>query len=157
MVIETYRSCDAADPDLAAGDSFSPDASLEFDSLLAGPIYLKLTHVDETVGGDDLTYRLTVRDLSDEAEVGAVIIVAGRLKVDDPLQRNIHNVTQSVYDVFTARGYSDEDIFYLTTEAALPGHDQVITVENLRKGNYGLGCRTGLGQSRADPLPDGPW
>jgi hypothetical protein len=42
--------------------------------------------------------------------------VAGRLNGNDPLQTNIHNITDRVYQMFTARGYPRERIFYLSND-----------------------------------------
>jgi len=65
-----------------------------------------------------------VRQLANQASPGAVVIVAGKLKANDPLQANIHQVTNQVYQLFTRYGYESERIYYLANDLKLnPDND----------------------------------
>ena len=75
---------------------------------------------------------LSVRELSDVATPGAVVIVAGRLKMADPLQPNIHAVADAARQLFLAHGYDDERITYLATDATREGFDGQPTTANLQ-------------------------
>jgi hypothetical protein len=80
-----------------------------------------------------VTYLISVRPPSPTQQArGAVIILAGRVKLTDRLQSNIHNVTNAVYTLFSSQGYPNDDIYYLATNSELPGYDASATVENLR-------------------------
>lgn len=104
---------------------------LDFQSSTDGPIYLKSTNVDASMAGPHITYYLSIHKLSSEPQKGAVIIVAGRYKIADRLQTNIHNVTNAVYSLFSAHGYGADDIYYLATDSTLVGYDASATVGNL--------------------------
>jgi hypothetical protein len=72
------------------------------------------------------------RQFEEQPRVGALIIVAGRLKEADSLQPNIHAVTDQVYRLFQAHGYTNDRIYYLATDLALPGVDARASRANLR-------------------------
>jgi hypothetical protein len=63
--------------------------------------------------------------------------VAGRLRLNDPLQSNIHHVTNAVYRLFQAHGYDRDRIYYLATDLNLDAdHDGWSDVDALSdKGN----------------------
>ena len=50
---------------------------------------------------------------------GAAIVVGGRFSLNDPLQANIHHVTNRVYQLFWAQGYPADKITYLATDLSL--------------------------------------
>lgn len=52
-----------------------------------------------------------------------LILVAGRARRNDPLQANIHHVTDTAYGLFRGYGYADDDISYLATDLTRPGAD----------------------------------
>lgn len=75
-----------------------------------GPIYLRLANHDADLFGSDVVYSLSVRALATDAPSGALILVGGRVKMNDPLQLNTDHVTERVYKLFRNQGYEDEDI-----------------------------------------------
>lgn len=120
--MELYSTCNGV-PVAGQGFAFTPDIRLEFKAPESGPLYLKLVNAAPEVFGEDVTYHLSVRALGQNAQPGALILVAGRIKTNDPLQANIHHVSQAVYDLFQRQGYDDERIYYLSTDRDLPGVD----------------------------------
>jgi hypothetical protein len=98
----------------------------------SGQVYVRLANQDANVAGNQVRYTVSVRLLDPGAGNRALILVAGRLKGTDSLQKNIHNVTNAVYKLFQANGYSDDNIWYLATDATLPGYDAAVSKESLR-------------------------
>ncbi|MEM7126198.1 MAG: C13 family peptidase [Chloroflexota bacterium] len=129
--LELYTSCETR-PDEEESETFTPGVRLDFTPTQDGPIYLKLFNTNPNVGDPGMAYQVGVKILAEEPVRGSVIIVAGRLKLNDPLQQNIHNVTNTVFDLFQANGYSAEDIYYLATDPSLTGYDASATTNNLR-------------------------
>ncbi len=129
VVVEVYDSC--SDGPLANQDpAFSPNIRLQFQAPHDGVIYLRFFNHDSSVHGPYVEYHLSVRDVSSSPQAGALILVAGRVRNDDPLQRNIHNVTNAVYRLFTANGYTSDRIYYLATDLNLdPDNDGVPDVD----------------------------
>ena len=132
LILELYGQCDGL-PQGGQGYAFSPGVRLEFTAPTAGPIFLKLVNRDPSIAGSSVAYDLSVRGLSTEPEPGALILVAGRIKNHDPVQPNIHHVTTNAYQTFINQGYTHDDIYYLTTDPSLPGHDAWATAGNLQK------------------------
>ena len=126
-----YPGCDLG-PTYGFEETFTPGVRLDFTADTTGPVYLQLTNYDPDIGGSDVIYRLSVRELQPDAQKGAVILLAGRLKVNDVLQPNIHHVTNTAYNLFKQQGYSDDEILYLAIDPAIPGTDQGATVANLQ-------------------------
>jgi hypothetical protein len=117
VVLELYGNCGTLPTD-GQDHTFSPDVRLQFEAPSSGSYHLKLTNDDLDAAGPLMSYHLSVRALSDsdEGTTGALILVAGRLGSNDSLQDNIHHVTNAVYELFLANGYTGEDIYYLATE-----------------------------------------
>ena len=107
--LELYPACDQVPADNWI-ESFSPSVELDFKPTTTGPVYLRLTNADDSQFGDQLRYQLSVRQLNLESATGAVIIVAGRLKSDDHLQKNIYAMTDEVFKIFQEPGYTTENI-----------------------------------------------
>ncbi len=128
--LEIYTSCTALP---APGDnpSFSPNVRIDFKAPQTGPIYLRLTNHDVNVAGAAVIYSVAVRPLAQTAPDRALIIVAGRLRANDRLQTNIHNITQTVYQVFQSNGYDNAQIQYLATDNTLKGVTASATKANL--------------------------
>ena len=126
-----YPACDL-EPTLGFEETFTPDVRLDFSAQETGPVYLRLTNYDPNMAGSEVAYHLSVRDLQPDAQKGAVILLAGRLRANDHLQPNIHNVINTAYNLYKQQGYSDDEILYLAVDPALPGSDQGATVANLR-------------------------
>jgi hypothetical protein len=131
LAITAYVSCDGL-PGPNQDMSFSPDVRVEFRATADGPILLQLVNHTVAVAGDHVRYSISVRQIEEQPRVGALIIVAGRLKETDKLQPNIHAVTDQVYRLFQAHGYTNDRIYYLATDLALPGVDARATRANLR-------------------------
>lgn len=88
--------------------------------------YLRLDSQIAGVFGDDVTYDVTVYPV--DSERGAVVIIGGRYEASgDPVQNNIYNVTDAVYNLFALEGgYRDERIYYLSHRS----NDSEITPDN---------------------------
>ncbi|MEZ4866392.1 MAG: C13 family peptidase [Caldilineaceae bacterium] len=125
-----YAACDAL-PLEQWNEPYAPGARLAFEATTTQPVYVRLENVPVTVYGAHVTYQLTVH-IETARQVGALIIVAGRLRGADQLQRNIHNVTESVYKLFQANGYTNADIQYLATDSTLVGYSAPATAANLK-------------------------
>lgn len=130
LVLIPYRSCGAV-PDPGQDYSFTAGARLEFQAQANGPVYLKLMNHTPSVAGADVNYTISVRALHEEAETGVLILVAGRIKEDDPLQPRIYAVTDAVYRLFLAHGYPPERIFYLAPDFRT-GVDAAASADALR-------------------------
>jgi hypothetical protein len=126
VVLELYDSCSGGYQE-SQDKSFSPDVSLQFTAPDHATYYMRFTNHDPANGGNDVAYKLSVREPLINPAPGALIIVGGRLKVNDNLQRNIHNVTDEVYRLFQKHGYPKDRIRYLATDLTLDpdggGHD----------------------------------
>lgn len=129
--LELYTNCERA-PDERWTASFSPSVRLDFTVPANGPIYLRLANYPDTLFGSQYRYQISVRPLNDSASNKALIIVAGRLRGGDRLQSNIHTVTGKVYDLYLKNGYTDDNIYYLSTDSGLPGFDERATKDSLR-------------------------
>ena len=136
LVMEMRATC-AAEPQTSA-PIFGAGVRQEFVAPFCGPIYLKLLNEPPTAFGSKVAYQFSVRALSNAQDAqGAVIIVAGRYRVNDELQKNIYNVTDQAYKVFQNHGYTADRIRYLAPElrtaegvtllASLPNLQQAIT------------------------------
>jgi hypothetical protein len=155
--LELYDSCGAI-PTRTQDHSFSPDVRLRFTAPADGMLYLRTSNSYSDQAGPDVTYHLAVRSLSETASPGALIVVAGRLRLDDKLQRNIHNVTNEVYNLFLTHGYSKDRIYYLANksmDADGNGYDDDVDVksshDNLEKAitQWATGESIDLGSDRA--------
>ncbi len=135
VALELYDDCD----DLPTDDqdhAFSPDVRLRFTALADGLLYLHARNSYPDQAGPDVSYHLSVRSLAETATQGAVVIVAGRLRLADTLQNNIHNVTNQVYNLFLAHGYDKSRIYYLATNTSLDadgnGYDDDVDLKSNR-------------------------
>jgi uncharacterized repeat protein (TIGR01451 family) len=161
VALELYDDCD----DLPSDDqdhAFSPDVRLRFTAVADGLLYLHAVNSYADQAGPDVSYHLSVRSLAETATQGAVVIVAGRLRLDDTLQNNIHNVTNQVYNLFLAHGYDKSRIYYLATNTSLDadgnGYDDDVDLKsnrsNLEKAltQWATAPSLGLGPERAFTL-----
>jgi len=112
--------------------TFSPEVRLQFNASASGPLYLKLRNHSSLVYGVQVTYHLSVRASGGASLPGALILVAGRLRENDALQSNIHNVANSVYRLFQSHDYTADRIYYLATDSTLPGWDASATADHLQ-------------------------
>ena len=114
-----YDRCGGSSQD-GQDNSFSPDVRLRFTTPNNGRIYLYLRNEDNSQGGVQ-PYYLSVRRLDEAPSTGAVIIVAGRYRNNDRLQKNIYNGAEAVYSLFQERGYPSDRIRYIAPESRLGG------------------------------------
>jgi len=131
VTVELYDQCDGV-PVAAQNYHFTPGVRLDFEAHTTGPIYLKWFNYDPEVYGVNAEYHISVRALATEPTPGAIVIVAGRLRMHDPLQPHIYTVTNQVRQLFMAHDYTDERIYYLATDLSLPGVDATATAANLQ-------------------------
>ncbi len=116
--LELYDTCGAV-PTRTQDHSFSPDVRLLFTAPVTGTLKLRLRNSVPDTAGTDVSYHLSVRSLAETASPGALVLVAGRLKLGDPLQDNIHNVTNGIYNLFLEHGYPKDRIYYLATNLSM--------------------------------------
>lgn len=136
VMLELYTLCDV-EPTQRWDESFTPGARLVFTTTTAAPVYLRLANHQRLVQGRDgqvvdASYQIAVAALPPPTREGAVILVAGRVKSNDKLQRNIHNVTNLAFRLFLNAGYTADNIQYLATDHTLPGYDAAATKAELR-------------------------
>ncbi|MEZ4615182.1 MAG: C13 family peptidase [Caldilineaceae bacterium] len=62
---------------------------------------------------------------------GLLIIVAGQIKNNDPVQPNIYHVTDAVRQLFIDKGATDEQIYYIAPDLSRTGVDASATADNL--------------------------
>jgi|GEM_PF-3037266 len=126
--LDVYASC--VDPSVAQQEpSFSTAVRIKFVAPTTGRIYLRLRNGG---AGSNQPYQVSVRRLPVAAKQSAVIIVAGKYQKIDPLQRNIHQVTQAVYQMFVDKGQSPDRIYYIASDTTLPGVTASATITNLQ-------------------------
>ena len=129
--LELYAQCqNAANTSFAA--TFAPGVRLDYTAPSNGSVFLRMKHTDSKIAGPQVTYQLSVRKLQTDIATGALILVAGRLKNPDAVQKNIHNVTQAVYAHYLNNGYTPDNIQYLATDTSLNGYDAPATLDNLQ-------------------------
>jgi Leucine-rich repeat (LRR) protein len=136
VMLELYKLCDV-EPTQRWDESFTPGARLVFTTATTAPIYLRLANHQRLAQGRDgqvveASYQIAVAALPPPTRAGAVIIVAGRVKSNDKLQRNIHNVTNRAFRLFLNAGHTADNIQYLATDPTLPGYDAAATKAELR-------------------------
>ncbi|MEM7532538.1 MAG: fibronectin type III domain-containing protein [Chloroflexota bacterium] len=115
-------------------EPFTAGARLEVDAEAGEQFYLDVSNVNPDIYGDEVAYKLSVRQLAVQQPTGAVIIVAGRYQHEDPLQDVIDRTAQEVYQLFQDKGVVADDILFLSTDSTLPEHDREATIANLRWG-----------------------
>ncbi|MEM7535569.1 MAG: hypothetical protein AAF639_25560 [Chloroflexota bacterium] len=127
-----YSSCSSAA--LAEfNHPFTAGVRLTVRAVAGETFYLALSNMDPSIAGPHVRYHLSVDALPEEQTVGAVIIVAGRLRNNDPVQPNINNSAQAMAHLFQAKGVRPDDIYLLATDPSLSGYSDAATVDNLRK------------------------
>ncbi|MEM7126057.1 MAG: C13 family peptidase [Chloroflexota bacterium] len=132
VVLELYGSCDGG-VERRIDQIFTPGVRLELPSSTADKtVYLRLSNAETAVAGPNVGYEVSIAPLPNEPQSGAVIIVAGRLKINDALQENIYNITDNAFLLFQANGYEAEQIYYLSPEPRNGLDDASASVNNLR-------------------------
>ncbi len=130
VAMEIYGECGGV-VDQSQDFSFSPSISLNLDAKQDGAYYMKFFSHDPDSAGEEVRYDLSVRALTDTASPGLVILVAGAIKPNDPVQPNIYNVTDNVYQLFINNGYTDDRIHYLAPDVGRENVDASASVTNL--------------------------
>jgi len=116
--LAVYDACPPGAPVTSQAYTYTLDARLPFTATETGRFYLRLQQ-DPSTPGTAMAYNLSVRILPQQAAPGALVLVAGKLYDDDPLQSNIYHAADAAYQMFKNQGYDDEDIYYLTPDAHL--------------------------------------
>ena len=116
--LEVYDYCSGSPLD-SQENAFNPGIRLMIEAPETGPIFLKIAPSQSSGSGENARYLVSVRQVSDDPRLGAVVIVAGRLKYNDSLQANIHAVSNEAYRLFVGQGYSPDRIQYLATDLSL--------------------------------------
>jgi len=118
VVLELYDSCDGG----AQGSqdpAFSPNVRFTFAPPADDVYYVRLRNATPSVYGEQVGYQLSIRALAPNTGANALLIVAGKLQEDDPLQPNIYNVTNAVYKLARENGCSADQIAYLAPDVNL--------------------------------------
>ncbi|MGB0387704.1 MAG: hypothetical protein ACPGWR_23045 [Ardenticatenaceae bacterium] len=159
VALQLYDACGGSS---TLYDSFGPTVRVQFDAISSGPHYMHLTNYDPDATGADVNYQLSVRALNNEPTPGALVLVAGRLRANDRLQPNIHQVTNQVYRLFLQHGYTPDRIYYLATDSNLdadnnPATQDVDALANRERLEYAItewatDESLGLGADRAFTL-----
>lgn len=131
VAVERYLTCGGVAVE-AQDFSFSPAIRLDYTAEATGPVYLKLTNNDPARFGINVTYEVAVRALQTEAAPGLLIIVAGQIKNNDPVQPNIYHVTDAVRQLFIDKGATDDQIYYIAPDLSRAGVDASATSDNVQ-------------------------
>ncbi len=113
VVAEVHANCDVV---TYVDQPLSNYVLLNIRARHTGYYWVSLFNDDLDLFGADVAYRVSVSQVR-ESDQGAVIIVAGRDQANDPLQSNIHDVTDRVYEMFYDEGYAHSQIHYIATDA----------------------------------------
>jgi hypothetical protein len=129
MNLEVYGTCSGTTVP-GQDNSFGPDVSLTLSAPNTGPLYLRLRDESGAVSrGEAAAYNLSVRAIAQQANPGAVILVAGKLKESDPVQTNIYKVIENAYKTFLANGYPSDRIWYLAPDTSRTNPPEDILVD----------------------------
>jgi hypothetical protein len=137
--LELHQACQDT-PEQEQNQTFSPGVRLTFDAPQSAAYRLKTTNDPPNVGGAEFAYTIQIERVQPAAPTGALILIAGKLKANDPLQPNIHHVTNQIYQLFQSWGYTHEQINYLATDQTLDADgdgsadvDAAVTTEALEE------------------------
>lgn len=130
VVLELYNACNQLPLD-GQDYTFSPGARLRLEADTTGTFWLQLVNHERTVAGSHVRYDLAVRNLREASQPGAAIIIAGKIRDNDPVDPNIYAVTESARQLFIDYGYTDERIYYLAPDRQQPNVDALATAANL--------------------------
>lgn len=117
VLMDTYES--NGEDRTSHGLSLSGGTSLRFTLDASGRYFPRLHNQDPATYGTDVQYQLLIRAVQNSP--GAAIVVAGRLRLDDPLQSNVHNMSNAAYHLFWRHGYTKERLYCLATDPSLDG------------------------------------
>ena len=130
VAAELYPACDATASE-AQDFQFTPGVRIDYTAEQTAPVYLRLFS-SRSQGGDDVRYSLSVRSLQDtDVAPGLLIIIAGQIKNNDPVQPNIYHVTDEVRQLFLDKGATDDQIYYIAPDLSREGVDVSATEANV--------------------------
>ncbi len=130
VAAELYLACDAAATE-AQDFQFAPGVRIDYTADQTAPAYLRLFS-SQSQGGDDVRYNLSVRSLQNtDVAPGLLIIIAGQIKNNDPVQPNIYHVTDEVRQLFLDKGATDDQIYYIAPDLSRAGVDVSATEANV--------------------------
>jgi hypothetical protein len=133
VALEIYESCEPWTLSDSQAPAFASDIHLTYSAPATATHYIKVHHQSPHVYGEDAVYHLAVRERAPQVTAGHVIIVAGRAHEQDPVQDNIHHVTDAVYRLARENGCNDGQITYLAHDDTLTGVDAPATSLNLQQ------------------------
>ena len=116
LIFELYRDCSQV-PFKNQGNTFSPGVLIDFTATETGFVYLGMSD-QAGASGNRATYGVSVREVLPDM-TGAVIIVAGLLRVNDLVQPNIDEAAMRIYRMFIQHGYSADNIYFLARTLSL--------------------------------------
>lgn len=111
--LELFDRCDG---NATPHDPLGPSIRIRFQPTSDGTIYLRLRDQNPQTNGVSATYHLSIQNLPDEPRPGALVIVGGRLRVRDNVQKHIYEATDRFYIVFLGQAYTDDHICYLSND-----------------------------------------
>jgi hypothetical protein len=123
LSLTLVRDCQGSPVALqAASDTPGPDVRLTYQAPTSGTLRLGVTGAttDTNAISNPASYEISVRALQEEAS-GGLILVAGTLGANDPLQPHIAHTAAQVYDLFETQGYTTSQIYTLAPDGTLPG------------------------------------
>lgn len=121
LILEGYLECEG-EPAEADEGAFGAGGRIEWRAPADSVFWLRIVGGPESGFGPNARYELTVSVVQEESvQSGAVIIMAGVYKRNDPLTPNIREVTKNIYRTFIAYGYTDESIYLISSDTALSG------------------------------------
>ncbi|MBV7326965.1 hypothetical protein KFU94_01625 [Chloroflexi bacterium TSY] len=129
VTLEVYSECGGS-LESKFEETFTPGVRLDLSSTSNTTLYLKIFNFDPKVFGAEAVYSVSVTQR--QSNKGAVILLEGRLKMNDRLQSNIHNVIQRAYHLFKDNGYSDDEIYYMGFDPSASGYDAAASSTNLQ-------------------------
>lgn len=130
-VLDIYEQCQDA-PAEHVYYAFAPGIAAEYRSDSERMIYLKIQNFKQDRYGEKEEYIVSVRELGNEKLAGGtLLIVAGRLKDNDPVQSNIYTATKQVKKTFEEHKEDNDFKTYLLSPEEVDEANQS-TVENLQ-------------------------
>ena len=130
--MEMYQSCSSL-PSATQNWAYAPGIRYKFMAPSTGSVFVRLRNTTASMFGTNVQYQVSVSTVSVTPPKGAVIIVAGRYNDTDTLQTNIYHEAEAMYRAFQYRGYTKDNIYYLTNDPSRLGANADATKDNLHK------------------------
>lgn len=123
---ELYSDC-AIEPSDTQNPPFSPGVQLTWTAPTTGQYFVRLSNFASVEPGDNTEYSISIAS----THGGFLVVIGGRLRVNDSLQPNINSVANRVVSLFQAYGFGDSSIAYLNSDPAATAADAPATLANL--------------------------